>query len=90
MAAAPRQTTIEAPRTVWRFDLRDRLGRVDLPTLVVCGTRDRSVRPEHARALADGIRGASLERLPGAGHLVILERAERLAAAVTEFAAGRG
>jgi non-heme chloroperoxidase len=89
MAAAPRQTTIDAPKAVWRFDLRDRLDQVTLPTLVVCGTRDRSVKPEHGQALADGIRQARLHSLPGAGHLVVLERAEQLALAVTEFTASR-
>jgi len=87
MAVAPRQTTIDAPKAVLRFDFRDRLGQVTLPTLVVCGTRDRSVKPEHARALADGIPEARLQRFPGAGHLVVLERAEQIAPAVTEFAA---
>jgi non-heme chloroperoxidase len=89
MAAAPRQTTIEAAKAVWRFDLRDRLGQVDLATLVVCGTEDRSVKPEHARALADGIPRARLHSFPGAGHLVVLERAEQITLAVTQFVAGR-
>jgi non-heme chloroperoxidase len=87
MAAAPRQTTIDAPKAVWRFDLCDRLDQVTLPTLVLSGTKDRSVKPEHAQALADGIPEASLQRFPGAGHLMVLERAEQIALAVTEFGA---
>jgi pimeloyl-ACP methyl ester carboxylesterase len=85
MAAAPRQTTIDAPKAVLRFDFRDRLARVELPTLVLCGSKDRSVKPEHARALADGIPAASLQRFRDAGHLVVLERSEQIAAAVTAF-----
>jgi pimeloyl-ACP methyl ester carboxylesterase len=88
MASAPRQTTIDAAKAVWRFDFSDRLDQVDLPTLVLCGAEDRSVKPEHARTLADGIPQASLQRFPGAGHLVILERALQIAGAVTQFAAG--
>jgi pimeloyl-ACP methyl ester carboxylesterase len=87
MAAAPRQTTIDAPKAVLRFDFRNRLDQVALATLVVCGSKDRSVKPEHARALADGIRDARLQRFPGAGHLVVLERPEQIAVAVTDFAA---
>jgi non-heme chloroperoxidase len=87
MAVAPRQATIDAPKAVLRFDFRDRLDQVALATLVVCGSKDRSVKPEHARALADGIRDARLQRFPGAGHLVVLERPEQIAVAVTEFAA---
>jgi non-heme chloroperoxidase len=87
MAAAPRQTTIDAPKAVLRFDFRDRLHQVTLPTLVLSGSKDRSVKPEHAQALADGIPEASLQRFPGAGHLMVLERAEQIALAVTEFVA---
>jgi non-heme chloroperoxidase len=89
MAAAPWQTTIDAPKAVWRFDLRERLDRVALPTLVMCGAEDRSVKPEHAQALAHGIPQATLQTFPGAGHLVVLERAEQIAPAVTEFTASR-
>jgi pimeloyl-ACP methyl ester carboxylesterase len=88
MAAAPRQTTIDAPKAVLRFDLRERLDRVTLQTLVLAGSKDRSVKPEHTQALADGIPQARLRRFPGAGHLVVLERAEQIALAVTEFVAG--
>ena len=87
MAGAPRQTTIDAPKAVLRFDFRDRLDRVTLPTLVLSGGRDRSVKPAHAQALADGIPEARLQRFPGAGHLVVLERAHQIALAVTEFTA---
>jgi non-heme chloroperoxidase len=88
MAEASRQATIDAPKAVLRFDFRDRLDQVTLPTLVVCGSEDRSVKPEHAQALADGIPHAKLQRFPGAGHLMVLERAEQIALAVTEFVAG--
>jgi pimeloyl-ACP methyl ester carboxylesterase len=87
MAAAPRQTTIDAPKAVLRFHFRDRLDQVVLSTLVLAGSKDRSVKPEHAQALADGIPEARLQRFPGAGHLVVLERAGQIALAVTEFVA---
>ena len=87
MAAAPRQTTIDAPKAVLRFDFRKRLDQVTVPTLVLAGSRDRSVKPEHTQALADGIPQAGLQRFPGAGHMVMLERAEQIALAVTDFVA---
>jgi pimeloyl-ACP methyl ester carboxylesterase len=87
MAAAPRQTTIDAPKAVLRFDFRERLGQVTLPTLVLAGGKDRSVQPEHTQALANGIPHAKLQRLPGAGHLMVLERAYQIALAVTQFVA---
>jgi pimeloyl-ACP methyl ester carboxylesterase len=87
MAAAPRQTTIDAPKAVLRFDFGDRLDQVTLPTLVLAGSKDRSVKAEHARALANGIPQASLQRFPNAGPLVVLECAHQIAPAVTQFAA---
>jgi non-heme chloroperoxidase len=88
MAQAPRQTTIDAPKAVLRFDFRERLDQVTLPTLVLAGSKDRSVKPEHTQALADGIPQASLQRFPGAGHLVVLERAHQIAGAITQFTPG--
>jgi hypothetical protein len=32
---------------VSRFDFRERLDQVALPMLVVCSSKDRSVKPEH-------------------------------------------
>jgi pimeloyl-ACP methyl ester carboxylesterase len=90
MAQAPRQTTIDAPKAVLRFDFGDRLDQVTLPTLVLAGSKDRSVKPEHTEALADGIPQASLQRFPGAGHLMVLERAHQITSAVAEFVASCG
>jgi pimeloyl-ACP methyl ester carboxylesterase len=48
------------------------LGRV--PVTVVTGERDRLVPPDQSDELAEGIRGSDLVRIPGAGHVVLLER----------------
>ncbi|QHC24206.1 alpha/beta fold hydrolase [Streptomyces sp. GS7] len=55
---------------VSRVDVRDDLARVAVPTLVVAPLGDRLVLPESSRRLADGIPGARLAELPGAGHLL--------------------
>jgi len=54
-------------------DVRDRLGRITQPTLVVVGELDEETPPSYAEALADGIPGARLERISGAGHLTPFE-----------------
>ncbi|NBM17088.1 4-carboxymuconolactone decarboxylase [Streptomyces sp. GC420] len=56
------------------YDLRDRLGEVTAPTLVVAGREDPATPPAHARELADGIPGASLLEVAGAAHLAGVER----------------
>jgi pimeloyl-ACP methyl ester carboxylesterase len=50
----------------------------EVPTLVVCGTRDLITPIEHSRLLADRLPSAELLELEGAGHLAILERASEV------------
>lgn len=59
-------------------DVRDRLDRIAVPTLVVVGEHDTETPLPYARALADGIPGAELAVVPGAGHLSNLERPEEV------------
>lgn len=51
------------------YDLRDRLGDIAAPTLVVAGADDPSTPVDHAQVLADGIPGARLTVVPAAAHL---------------------
>lgn len=57
-----------------RPDRRAALAGIDAPTLVVVGEEDTLTPPAAAEALAAGIPGARLRRMPGSGHLVSLER----------------
>ncbi|MBF6176416.1 alpha/beta fold hydrolase [Nocardia blacklockiae] len=54
----------------------------DLPALVLAGSADIMIPFAHSVVLASQLGGAELVRLDGAGHSVILERAEEVAAAV--------
>ncbi len=65
--------------------LRGRLRRVTAPTLVVAGDRDRLLPRAHPEAYAEGIAGARLEVVDGAGHMVPLERPGEFAALVRSF-----
>jgi pimeloyl-ACP methyl ester carboxylesterase len=47
--------------------------------VVVVGTRDTLTPPRLSRRLAAGIRGARLELIPDAGHMLPLEVPDRLA-----------
>ena len=70
------------------FDVMDRLGEIHVPTLVVCGAEDRMTPPKYARFLRDRVAGARLELVPGAGHMVMLERPAAVATAVGAFLDG--
>lgn len=67
------------------FDIRGRLGEIRLPTLVIGGDRDRLTPLRYAEYLATNIPGAVLKILPGAGHMVALERATEVNDVLTSF-----
>lgn len=72
-----------------RFDLRDRLHEVRVPTLVICGEEDRLTPIRLSESLARGIAGARVLAVPGAGHMVMLERPEAVNREVAEFLQGQ-
>ncbi|MFE1594339.1 alpha/beta fold hydrolase [Nocardia sp. NPDC058705] len=55
----------------------------DLPALVLAGSADLMVPFAHSVVLASQLAGAELVRIEGAGHSVILERAEEVAHSIT-------
>lgn len=65
-------------RALEEFDVADRLWQLDVPTLVVAGSRDVIVGPDQQRSLADAIPGAQFEAIMGAGHLGYLTHREEL------------
>lgn len=68
-------------------DLAGRLGEVATPTLVICGGRDVPGYRAIATRIAAAVPGARLETLPGAGHMLNLERPDRFAELIQSFAA---
>jgi len=62
------------------------LHRVNLPTLIVWGAKDRLLPPGQAQAWAKLIAGSRVLMVPGAGHLVPDERPESVEA-IAEFLA---
>jgi pimeloyl-ACP methyl ester carboxylesterase len=65
--------------------LAGRLRRVTAPTLVIAGAQDRFLPRAHPEAYAAGIRGACLEVVEGAGHMIPFERPAEFAALVRAF-----
>jgi 3-oxoadipate enol-lactonase len=63
-------------------DVLQRLGEIRAPTLVVVGELDEETPLSYAELMADGIRGARLEVIPGCGHISNLEAPEAVNAAL--------
>lgn len=66
-------------------DLGERLDDVTVPTLVLCGERDRITPPKLAKMIARKIEGSHLAIIEGAGHLPNIERSEAFNDAVLGF-----
>lgn len=71
-----------------RFNVRERLGEIACPVLVITGSLDRMMDPENSRLLAQRIPGARLYMMEGAGHLFFLERPEEVNRVLTDFFLG--
>ena len=72
------------------FDVRDRLGDIRAPTLVIGGTADQMTPPHYAVYLAERIAGARLALVEAAGHMLMLEREDEAAGAVDHFLRDQG
>jgi pimeloyl-ACP methyl ester carboxylesterase len=71
-----------------RFDVMDRLGTIQQPTLVACGSEDQMTPVRYAQFLANSIPKAQLSIIPNAGHMVMLEQPALLAASLHTFLQG--
>jgi proline iminopeptidase len=67
------------------WSVMDRLGEINVPTLVLAGRDDFQFPPEHQVALAGGIPNASLEIIERAGHNAPTERPSEVIEAVWRF-----
>ena len=68
-----------------RFDVRSQIGNITLPALVICGSEDRMTPPKLSQALAEALPRSRLHMVEGAGHMVMLEQPEAVAAAIGQF-----
>jgi pimeloyl-ACP methyl ester carboxylesterase len=75
----------EAAYAMWRFDARDRVGSIDVPTLVVIPERDTVVPIAAQEELASLIPEAEVVRMTDVGHESILSDPATLAGVVVAF-----
>jgi pimeloyl-ACP methyl ester carboxylesterase len=67
------------------FDLMNDVENIQKTTLVICGSDDAMTPVRYSQFLAGAIAGAQLEILPGAGHMVMLEKPKETAAIMLNF-----
>lgn len=68
-----------------QFDILNRIGEINTPTLVISGAEDKLTPPKYGNFLCSRIPGAGHTIIAGAGHLMALEKTTEFIAAVTGF-----
>lgn len=68
-----------------KFDVMDKVNRITVPTLVICGSEDNMTPVKFSRYLADKIAGAKLVIIEGGSHLCFLEKPLEANRAIEEF-----
>ena len=76
LRACRRETILADVRAARAMDLTAQAAALDVPTLVLAGSRDRLTTPTLAAELSALIRSARLRIADGAGHMLPLEAAE--------------
>lgn len=87
MAAAlssPQPVIMQQMQACAAHDTHRRLGRIDLPTLVIHGDADRLLGYPNGRQIAAAIPGSRLETLEGVGHMFWWEQPQRSAELIRE------
>jgi L-proline amide hydrolase len=70
--------------TLKTWDIADRLGEIDVPTLITAGGHDEFT-PAQAQRLQEGIRGSKLVTFENASHMQFVEEPERYRELVAGF-----
>lgn len=68
-----------------RFDMRDRIAQITLPTLILCGEKDQLTPPTLSEKLSGAIDGSRCDIIPSAGHMVMIENPEAFNKSVLDF-----
>lgn len=85
MMACGRAVTERDFLTCHRFDVRDRLDEIEVPLLALGGERDSLTPPTYHEYIADAVPSGTVSILPGAAHLVMLERPSAVNEELTSF-----
>lgn len=64
------------------FDVREQLGAINVPTLVICGEQDTTTPPKYSHFLHANLAQSELVLLPEIGHMTQIEAADAVITAV--------
>jgi pimeloyl-ACP methyl ester carboxylesterase len=84
------ETILHDVRAARAMDLTEQASGLDVPALVLAGSRDRLTPPALAERLSALIRRSRLRIVDGAGHMLPLEAPERVNREIATFVEARG
>ena len=70
------------------FDVRDQLGKIDVPVLAVAGSEDASTPTDNLREIAEGVQHGRLVELEGVAHLAPAEAPAEVARLIRQHVLG--
>lgn len=68
-----------------KFDILDKMGAIDVPCLILCGTTDKMTPIKYSQYSHDKIKTSELVLIAKAGHMVMLERPNEVNKAIESF-----
>lgn len=83
-------TILKDMRAAKAMDLAETAARLDVPTLIVCGSRDKLTPPALSERLSGLIPRSRLRIIEGAGHMLPLECPDRVNQEILQFAGALG
>ena len=85
IAGMQAQAYLDTMRAIYLADVLDILPQVRVPALIIAGDKDHRIPPNAPQVMVQGIAGARLVTLPGAGHLSNLDSPEAFNRTVLDF-----
>lgn len=90
MAASDPQVMVGDFQACDVFDVREELAQIQIPTLIISSSEDQLTPEKHGCFLADHIPNSQFLLIPNAAHMLMVEQATAVAAAVRQFIEGIG
>jgi pimeloyl-ACP methyl ester carboxylesterase len=67
------------------FDIMERIGEIELPTLILVGDNDKMTPPKYSSYLNDNINGSEYHIIENAGHSLMLEQVQSFNDAILKW-----
>ena len=65
--------------------MRDRLDKIEIPSLIICGKEDRMTPVKYSEFLYEKINNSQLIMIPNAGHFVFQETPDKMNDTILQF-----